>query len=113
MAPDVIVFAMANPQPEIDPALARRRAAVVATGRSDEPNQINNMLVFPGVFRGLLDSCARDVDLETEAAAARALADVVHPDQLNASFIVPSVFDPEVTTAVATAVQRAVEERHG
>ena len=109
MAPGAVVFALANPDPEVEPADARRTAAVVATGRSDEPNQINNVLAFPGVFRGLLDAGARDVDLQMEAAAAQALADVVRPDQLNPSFIVPSVFDPDVTTAVAAAVRRSVE----
>ena len=113
MAPGAIVFAMANPVPEVDPAQARLTAAVVATGRSDEPNQINNVLAFPGVFRGLLDSGARDVDLDMEAAAARALADIVRPDQLNAAFIVPSVFDPAVTVAVAEAVRTSVEARQG
>ena len=113
MAAGAIVFAMANPVPEVDPAQARLTAAVVATGRSDEPNQINNVLAFPGVFRGLLDSGARDVDLDMEAAAARALADIVRPDQLNAAFIVPSVFDPAVTVAVAEAVRTSVEARQG
>ena len=111
MAEGAVVFALANPDPEVEPADARRTAAVVATGRSDEPNQINNVLAFPGVFRGLLDAGARDVDLQMEAAAAQALADVVRPDQLNASFIVPSVFDPDVTTAVAAAVRRSVEQQ--
>jgi malate dehydrogenase (oxaloacetate-decarboxylating) len=108
MAPGAVVFALANPEPEVDPAQARRYAAVVATGRSDEPNQINNVLAFPGVFRGLLDAGARHVDLEMEAAAARALADVLSPDELNASYIIPSVFDPAVHTAVAEAVRREV-----
>jgi malate dehydrogenase (oxaloacetate-decarboxylating) len=111
MAPGAIVFALANPDPEVDPAAARMSAAVVATGRSDEPNQINNVLVFPGVFRGLLDAGARDVDLDMEVAAARALADVVRPDQLNAAFIVPSVFDPDVSHAVAEAVRTSVQAR--
>ena len=111
MASGAIVFAMANPDPEVDPAQARRTAAVVATGRSDEPNQINNVLAFPGVFRGLLDAGAHVVDLPMEVAAAQALADVVRPDQLNAAFIVPSVFDPAVTHAVAEAVQASVEAR--
>ncbi len=111
MAPGAIVFAMANPDPEVDPAHARRTAAVVATGRSDEPNQINNVLAFPGVFRGLLDAGAHVVDLPMEVAAAKALADVVRPDQLNAAFIVPSVFDPAVTQAVAEAVRSSVEAR--
>jgi len=113
MAPGAIVFALANPDPEVDPAQARRTAAVVATGRSDEPNQINNVLVFPGVFRGLLDAGARHVDLQMEVAAAQALADVVRPDQLNAAFIVPSVFDPAVTQAVAEAVRTSVEASRG
>jgi len=113
MAAGAVVFALANPDPEVDPAAARRTAAVVATGRSDEPNQINNVLVFPGVFRGLLDAGARHVDLEMEAAAAQALADVVQPDQLNAAFIVPSVFDPAVAQAVAAAVRTSVEARAG
>jgi len=112
MADGAVVFALANPDPEVDPSEARRTAAIVATGRSDEPNQINNVLAFPGVFRGLLDAGARHVDLEMEAAAARALADVVQPDQLNAAFIVPSVFDPAVTQAVAAAVRTSVEARN-
>jgi malate dehydrogenase (oxaloacetate-decarboxylating) len=111
MADQAVVFALANPDPEVDPAEARRTAAVVATGRSDEPNQINNVLAFPGVFRGLLDAGARVVDLEMEAAAAAALAAVVTDDQLNAAFIVPSVFDPAVTHAVAEAVRTSVEAR--
>jgi malate dehydrogenase (oxaloacetate-decarboxylating) len=108
MADDAVVFALANPDPEVDPAAARAHAAVVATGRSDEPNQINNVLAFPGVFRGLLDAGARTIDLATEAAAAEALAGVLRPDELNPSFIVPSVFDPDVTEAVADAVRRTV-----
>jgi malate dehydrogenase (oxaloacetate-decarboxylating) len=111
MAEGAVVFALANPDPEVDPAAARRTAAVVATGRSDEPNQINNVLAFPGVFRGLLDAGARHVDLVMEAAAAQALADVVAPGQLNASFIMPSVFDPEATKAVAAAVRSSFEAR--
>ncbi len=107
MAAGSIVFALANPEPEVDPAVARRHAAVVATGRSDEPNQINNVLAFPGVFRGLLDAGATDIDLAMEEAAARALADVLQPGELNPSFIIPSVFDPEVPKAVAEAVRRA------
>ncbi len=105
MAPDAIVFALANPDPEIDPRAARAHAAVVATGRSDEPNQINNVLAFPGIFRGLLDAHARVFTREMSLAAARAIADVVDDDQLNATFIVPSVFDPAVAPAVAAAVR--------
>jgi malate dehydrogenase (oxaloacetate-decarboxylating) len=113
MAPRSIVFALANPEPEVDPAAARKHAAIVATGRSDEPNQINNVLAFPGVFRGLLDAGARDIDLEMEAVAAQALAGVLSEEQLNPSFIIPSVFDPEVHMAVADAVRRSIEERQG
>jgi malate dehydrogenase (oxaloacetate-decarboxylating) len=100
-----IVFALANPDPEIDPAIARKYAAVVATGRSDYPNQINNVLAFPGIFRGLLDAQAKNVTDEVLVAAAKAIADRVSSDQLNASFIVPSVFDPAVAPAVAQAVR--------
>jgi malate dehydrogenase (oxaloacetate-decarboxylating) len=107
MAPGAVVFALANPTPEVDPAAARRHAAVVATGRSDEPNQINNVLAFPGVFRGLLDAQATGVTVGVELAAARALADVVSAEELNATYIVPSVFDPEVVKAVAGAVKGA------
>ncbi|MHB1598852.1 MAG: malic enzyme-like NAD(P)-binding protein, partial [Acidimicrobiales bacterium] len=105
MARDAIVFALANPDPEVDPTEARRHAAVVATGRSDELNQINNVLAFPGVFRGLLDAGARSITTEMEIAVAKAIADVVKPAELNADFIVPSVFDPDVVTAVAGAVR--------
>ncbi|MBA2323183.1 MAG: NAD-dependent malic enzyme [Pseudonocardiales bacterium] len=105
MATDAIVFALANPDPEVDPALAQRYAAVVATGRSDYPNQINNVLVFPGVFRGLLDAQARTVTDEMLRAAATAVAGVV--TEPNPSFIVPSVFDPTVATEVARAVRAA------
>ncbi len=109
MAESSIVFALANPDPEVDPREARRHAAVVATGRSDEPNQINNVLAFPGIFRGLLDAHARVFTREMSLAAARAIADVVDGDQLNATFIVPSVFDPAVAPAVAAAVRAAAD----
>jgi malate dehydrogenase (oxaloacetate-decarboxylating) len=107
MADDAIVFALANPDPEVDPFAARRHAAVVATGRSDFPNQINNVLAFPGFFRGMLDAGAHEITDEVMLAAARAIADAVAPEQLNASYIVPSVFDPEVAPAVAAAVAEA------
>jgi malate dehydrogenase (oxaloacetate-decarboxylating) len=107
MADDAIVFALANPDPEVDPIAAREHAAVVATGRSDFPNQINNVLVFPGVFRGLLDAHSDTVSTEMELAAAKALAGVVSDDELNANYIVPSVFHPEVHTLVAHAVRDA------
>ena len=107
MAPDPIVFAMANPFPEIDPAVARRHAAVVATGRSDEPNQINNVLCFPGLFRGLLDAGATDVNDDMKLAAARAIADIVTASELSADYIIPSPFNRAVVPAVAGAVQQA------
>jgi malate dehydrogenase (oxaloacetate-decarboxylating) len=110
MADDAVVFALANPDPEIDPLEAQKHAAVVATGRSDFPNQINNVLAFPGVFRGLLDAQARNIDDNMLLAAADAIADVVDKVQLNASFIVPSVFDSAVAPAVAEAVKRAVQQ---
>ena len=107
MAPGAIVFALANPDPEVDPVAASRHAAVVATGRSDYANQINNVLAFPGFFRGLLDAGVSDITDEMMIAAATAIADCVHADELNASFIVPSVFDPKVAPAVASAVRHA------
>ena len=105
MAPGSIVFALANPEPEIDPVIARKYAAVVATGRSDHPNQINNVLAFPGIFRGLLDGRIHKITDKMLVAAANAIADCVSTDQLNANFIVPSVFDPRVVTSVAAAVR--------
>ena len=108
MAKDSIVFALANPDPEIDPVLARKHAAVVATGRSDQPNQINNVLAFPGIFRGLLDAGASKITDELLVACAEAIASCVSESQLNASFIVPSVFDPNVVKAVADAVKDKV-----
>jgi malate dehydrogenase (oxaloacetate-decarboxylating) len=108
MADRSIVFALANPDPEIDPRQARRHAAVVATGRSDQPNQINNVLAFPGVFRGMLDVSAREFTEEMALAAARAIADVVGVDKLNPTVIIPSVFDTRVTPAVAAAIRAVV-----
>jgi malate dehydrogenase (oxaloacetate-decarboxylating) len=105
MAKNAIVFALANPDPEIHPALAAKHAAVVATGRSDFPNQINNVLAFPGIFRGLLDAASNKITNETLIAAAHAIADCVSAEQLNASYIVPSVFDPKVAKSVAKAVE--------
>ncbi len=103
-----IVFALANPDPEIDPVIARKYAAVVATGRSDHPNQINNVLAFPGIFRGLLDAQAHKITDKLLVAAAEAIADCVSEAQLNTSFIVPSVFDSNVVTKVAAAVKKSV-----
>jgi len=108
MAKGSIVFALANPDPEIDPALARKHAAVVATGRSDQPNQINNVLAFPGIFRGLLDAHITKITDKMLVLAAEAIASCVSDEQLNANFIVPSVFDLNVVQKVAAAVKRSV-----
>ena len=108
MAKGSIIFALANPDPEIDPVIARKYATVVATGRSDQPNQINNVLAFPGIFRGLLDANAHKITDELLIAAAEAIASCVSSSQLNASFIVPSVFDPQVVQKVAAAVKKSV-----
>jgi malate dehydrogenase (oxaloacetate-decarboxylating) len=105
MARDPIVFAMANPDPEVDPIAAREYAAVVATGRSDYPNQINNVLAFPGVFRGALDARATAITEDMKVAAARALADVITPEQLRPTYIVPSPFNEHVVEVVAQAVR--------
>jgi malate dehydrogenase (oxaloacetate-decarboxylating) len=113
MADDAIVFALANPVSEVDPVEASKHAAVVATGRSDYPNQINNVLVFPGFFRGLLDAGVSDITDQMLIAAAHAIADKVQPDQLNSSYIVPSVFDASVAPAVAAAVRAAVTSSQG
>ena len=109
MADQAIVFALANPTPEIDPVVASQHAAVVATGRSDAPNQINNVLAFPGVFRGLLDAHSRSIDNALMVAAAEAIASVVSEDELNPHYIVPSVFNSEVHHAVAAAVREAAQ----
>src|SRR5436309_3335213 len=107
MAKDSVVFALANPDPEVDPRQARRYAAIVATGRSDQPNQINNVLAFPGVFRGMLDAQARTFTEEMALAAANAIDDSVGAEKINPSVIVPSVFDARVAPAVAAAVREA------
>jgi malate dehydrogenase (oxaloacetate-decarboxylating) len=106
MAPEAIVFALANPEPEVHPEVARRYARVVATGRSDFPNQINNVLAFPGVFRGALSVRATRITQSMKLAAAHALADVVG-DRLDEDHVIPSVFDPLVSTTVAAAVAAA------
>ncbi|PJJ57203.1 malate dehydrogenase (oxaloacetate-decarboxylating) [Mumia flava] len=107
MADGSVVFALANPVPEIDPALARAHATVVATGRSDYPNQINNVLAFPGVFRGLLDAQSHGITTEVLLAASEAIAATVADDELNANYIIPSVFHPDVHDRVAEAVRDA------
>jgi malate dehydrogenase (oxaloacetate-decarboxylating) len=113
MADRAIVFPMANPTPDVDPVRARQHAAVVASGRSDLPNQINNVLAFPGVFRGLLDARATEIRPGMLLAAADALAAVVRDDQLNANYIIPSVFDPAVSQAVASAVEQSARAEPG
>jgi malate dehydrogenase (oxaloacetate-decarboxylating) len=110
MAGDPIVFAMANPVPEIQPEEAGRHVRVMATGRSDYPNQINNVLCFPGFFRGLLDSRARTVNDEMKVAAAQALAACVSRVELGPEYIIPSVFNKSVAPAVAEGVARAAWE---
>ncbi len=106
-----IIFAMANPTPEIMPDLAKEAgAAVVGTGRSDFPNQINNVLVFPGIFRGALDCRAKDINDEMKIAAAKAIADYIPEDKLNADYIIPSALDRGVAAAVAEAVKKAARE---
>lgn len=107
MNEDAIVFALSNPNPEVEPDVARRHAAVVATGRSDYPNQINNVLAFPGIFRGALDAGARRITSAMKVAAAAAIAELAQ-DKLSADYIVPSPFDPRVAPAVAAAVIAAV-----
>ncbi|TQM42770.1 NAD(P)-dependent malic enzyme [Pseudonocardia cypriaca] len=109
MAREAIVFALSNPDPEVHPDVARRHAAIVATGRSDFPNQINNVLAFPGVFRGALDAGARRITEEMKLAAAEAIFSVAR-EELSADAIVPSPFDPRVALAVSSAVAAAAPE---
>ncbi|WP_067608423.1 NAD-dependent malic enzyme [Nocardiopsis listeri] len=109
MNEDSIIFALANPDPEVDPDVAHLHASVVATGRSDYPNQINNVLVFPGFFRGLLDAQSHNVTSDMMVAAAEALADVVTEDELGPNYIIPSVFHPELSTHVANAVREVAQ----
>ena len=108
MAPKSIVFALSNPDPEVHPDVAARHAAIVATGRSDFPNQINNVLAFPGVFRGALDAGARRITEEMKMAAAEAIYSVAI-DDLAKDRIVPSPLDPRVEPAVAAAVAAAAD----
>jgi len=107
MGPDAIVFAMANPVPEVQPEEVRDDVAIMATGRSDYPNQINNVLAFPGVFRGALDVRARTVNEEMKLAAANAIARVIPADELHADYIIPSVFDRRAASATAEATRRS------
>jgi malate dehydrogenase (oxaloacetate-decarboxylating) len=110
MAPNGIVFSLANPTPEVDPEMAARHVAVVATGRSDLPNQINNVLAFPGIFRGAIDARANAITEEMKLAAATAIADVVG-DEVRADYIVPSPLDRRVAEAVAAAVSACASEQ--
>jgi malate dehydrogenase (oxaloacetate-decarboxylating) len=109
MNPDPFVFAMANPTPEVNPEDAAPYVRVMATGRSDYPNQINNVLAFPGIFRGALDVRARRITEEMKLAAARGIADVVTDDELSEDYIIPSVFNGYVSSCVASAVAREAE----
>jgi hypothetical protein len=112
MAKDAIVFAMANPTPEIMPDVAKEGGArVVATGRSDFPNQINNVLVFPGIFRGALDVKAKDITEEMKLAASRAIASLITDEELNEEYIIPSAFDKRVCAVVAKEVGRVAREQ--
>jgi malate dehydrogenase (oxaloacetate-decarboxylating) len=107
MAPGAMIFALANPKPEVHPDIAQRYAAVVATGRSDFPNQINNVLAFPGIFRGALDVNAARITEGMKLAAAEALASLISADELRPDYVIPSPFDPRVAPAVAAAVAEA------
>jgi malate dehydrogenase (oxaloacetate-decarboxylating) len=109
MADKPVVFAMANPEPEVSVEEVGPHVAIVATGRSDYPNQINNVLAFPGVFRGALSVRASKINEEMKLAAARAIAAVVHEDELHPEYIIPSVFNREVVNTVAPAVAQAAE----
>ena len=111
MNKDSIIFACANPVPEILPDEAKAAgAAVVSTGRSDYPNQVNNVLAFPGIFRGALDARARDINEEMKLAAAQAIASLVSDEELSADYILPLAFDPRVREAVAAAVYKAAKD---
>ena len=106
MTKDAIVFAMANPTPEVDPIGAADYAAVVATGRSDYPNQINNVLAFPGLFRGLLDTGITNISTELLRAAATGIASVISQEELSPVYVIPGAFDKRVAKEVARAVRR-------
>ena len=110
MADGAIVFALANPTPEVDPAAAAPHAAIVATGRSDYPNQINNVLAFPGLFRGLLDAKVKEITVEVLRVAAVAISSVISDEELSPNYIIPGVFDERVPRAVSDAVRRAVRD---
>jgi len=108
---DAVIFAMANPVPEIEPALAKKAGArIIGTGRSDYPNQVNNVLAFPGVFRGALDVRASEINEEMKLAAAYALSEIIPAEELTEDYIIPKAFDPRVAPAVAKAVAKAAIE---
>ncbi|MGO9610563.1 MAG: malic enzyme-like NAD(P)-binding protein, partial [Verrucomicrobiia bacterium] len=107
MAKGPVVFALANPTPEIMPEDAEPYARIIATGRSDYPNQINNVLAFPGIFRGALDARARAITEPMKLAAAKAIAGCITPDELSEEYIIPSVFNKQVVRRVARAVEQA------
>jgi malate dehydrogenase (oxaloacetate-decarboxylating) len=109
MNDDAIVFALANPDPEVDPASIEGIARIIATGRSDYPNQINNVLCFPGLFRGVLDARAREINEAMKLAAAHAIAGVVSKKELSEEYIIPSVFNRNVVRAVARDVAKAAQ----
>jgi malate dehydrogenase (oxaloacetate-decarboxylating) len=109
MSSQAVVFAMANPTPEVQPEDVSDHVRIMATGRSDYPNQINNVLAFPGVFRGALDVRASTINEDMKLAAARAIASVVSDDELDPEYIIPSVFNRDVASAVATAVAEAAQ----
>ena len=111
MNKDAIVFAMSNPIPEIMPDLAKKAGArIIGTGRSDYPNQINNVLAFPAVFRGALDAHATEINEDMKLAAARALAECIPETQLKEDYIIPSPQDPSILTAVSEAVKKAAKD---
>ncbi len=111
MAADPLIFALANPEPEILPAEAKAAGArVVCTGRSDFPNQVNNVLAFPGIFRGALDVRASDINEQMNIAAAEAIAGLVAEEELNENYILPEVFDPRLSQSVAKAVAQAARD---
>ncbi len=112
MSKGPIVFAMANPVPEVMPEDVEDIVAVMATGRSDYPNQVNNVLAFPGIFRGALDARASEINAAMKHAAAEAIAAVIDADELSSEYIIPSVFNPKVTKDVAAAVARAARKTH-
>ncbi|HPP75271.1 MAG TPA: malic enzyme-like NAD(P)-binding protein, partial [Armatimonadota bacterium] len=110
MARDAVLFTLSNPTPEIMPEEAAPYARIIATGRSDYPNQINNVLCFPGLFRGLLDCASRKVDQNMIIAASKAIADVIKPEELSEDYIIPSVFNAQVAPAVAKAVREVAQK---